>query len=245
MFDTTLTASRFSLDARRRFAALAAAVTVHALVVGFLTVGQLWAVDPVREHVVVPPLVVHLPPPLGGGGHTADRQSAQRSGAKRIPRQPAVQPVLVPVDVPRAADPALPPEPPRVPGTEGLGDADTTGPGIGDGPARPGVATGEPVEPPRRIGGDVKAPVAIARSAPPYPEAARKIRIEGVVLVEAVIDEAGNVVDARVLKDIGMGCGRAAVEAIRTWRYEPATLNGRPVSVYLEVRVSFRLHGAE
>jgi protein TonB len=107
------------------------------------------------------------------------------------------------------------------------------------------VATGEPVEPPRRIGGDVKAPVAIARSAPPYPEAARKIRIEGVVLVEAVIDEAGNVVDARVLKDIGMGCGRAAVEAIRTWRYEPATLNGRPVSVYLEVRVSFRLHGAE
>jgi len=245
MFDTTLTASRFSLDARRRLAALAAAVTVHALVVGFLTVGQLWAVDPVREYVVVPPLVVHLPPPLGGGGHTADRQSAQRSGATRIPRQPAVQPVLVLVDVPRAADPALPPEPPRVPGTEDLGDAETTGPGIGDGAARPGMDTAEPVEPPRRIGGGVKVPVAIARSAPPYPEAARKMRIEGVVLVEAVIDEAGNVADARVLKDIGMGCGQAAVEAIRTWRYEPATLNGRPVSVYLEVRVSFRLHGAE
>ena len=242
MFDTTLTASRVSVDARRRFAALAAAVAVHALAVGFLTVGQLWAVDPVREYVVVPPLVVHLPPPLGGGGHTANRQSAQRSGAARVQRHPTVQPVLVPVEVPRAADPELPPESPRVPGTEGLGDAETTGPGIGDGPAQPGAATGEP---PRRIGGDVKAPVAIVRSAPPYPEAARKMRIEGVVLVEAVIDEAGNVVDARVLKEIGMGCGQAAVEAIRAWRYEPATLNGRPVSVYLEVRVSFQLHDAE
>jgi len=35
------------------------------------------------------------------------------------------------------------------------------------------------------------------------------------------------------------------LEAIRSWRYEPATLSGRPVSVYLEVRVSFQLHGAE
>jgi protein TonB len=76
-----------------------------------------------------------------------------------------------------------------------------------------------------------------------YPELARRMRIQGVVRLEAVIDEHGNVVDARVLDDIGMGCGQAAVEAIRTWRYEPATLNGRPVSVYLEVRVSFQLRG--
>jgi protein TonB len=95
-----------------------------------------------------------------------------------------------------------------------------------------------------RVGGDVRAPVAISRPAPRYPEVARKARIEGTVLVEAIIDQVGSVVDARVLNDIGMGCGQAALDAIRGWRYEPATLNGRPVSVYLEVRVSFQLHGA-
>jgi len=76
-----------------------------------------------------------------------------------------------------------------------------------------------------RVGGDVRAPVAISRSAPRYPEVARKARIEGTVLVEAIIDQAGNVVGARVLNDIGMGCGQAALDAIRK-RYAAGLLLG-------------------
>jgi protein TonB len=242
MFETTLMASNPHRDARHRFAALAAAVTVHALVMGFLTVSQLWAVDPVREYVVVPPLVVHFPPPLGGG-RTADRQAGRSSNPRQVPQQQVVQPALVPEGTPRARDPETPFDGPHVPGLEGLTNGESTGPGIDTGPEQVDTDASAVVEAPRRIGGDVRAPVAIARSAPLYPEVARRMRIQGVVRVEAVIDERGNVVDARVLDDIGMGCGQAAVEAIRTWRYEPATLNGRPVSVYLEVRVSFRLRG--
>ena len=245
MFETTLTASNPHREGRQRLAALSAALAVHALALGVAAVGQLWAVEAVHDVVFVPPVVVHLPPPLGGGDRALARRSVQRAGQTRLPRQQVVQPVVVPVDVPRATDPEPSPDVARVPGTEGLSDGETTGPGIGKGPKQPGMETGSAAEPPRRIGGDVRAPVAIARSAPRYPEVARKMRIEGVVLVEAVIDEAGNVVDARVLDDIGMGCGQAALVAIRSWRYEPATLNGRPVSVYLEVRVRFQLHGAE
>ena len=247
MFETTLTASNPHREGRHRLAALPAALAVHALALGVVAVGQLWAVDSVHDVVLVPPLVVHLSPPLGGGDGTPGRRSGQRAGQTRVPRQHVVQPLVVPVEVPSASVPDLPPDVPQEPGTEGLGDGPGTGPGIGDGPARPGAENepGEPVEPPRRIGGDIKAPVAITRSVPRYPEIARKMRIEGVVLVEAIIDQAGNVVDARALNDIGMGCKQAALEAVRSWRYEPATLNGRPVSVYLEVRVSFQLHGAE
>lgn len=245
MFETTLTASKPQREGKRRLAALPVALAVHALVLGVVAVGQLWAVDAVRDVVLVPPLVVHLSPPLGGGDDTPGRRSVARAGRTRVPRQQVEQPVVVPVDAPRATGPEPSPDVPRVSGTDRLSEGPDTGPGFGKRPEQPKMEAGSAIEPPRRIGGDVRAPVALTRSAPRYPEVARKMRIEGVVLVEAIIDQAGNVVGARVLNDIGMGCGQAALEAIRSWRYEPATLSGRPVSVYLEVRVSFQLHGAE
>jgi protein TonB len=244
MFETTLTASRSQRDGTRRLAALPAAVAVHALALGVISVGQLWAVDPVRDVVLVPPLVVHLPLPPGGGDGKPPRRNPGRAAQTHVRQQQVAQPVVVPVEAARATESEPSSDVARVPGTEGLGDESGTGPGIGDGPGGTGLGQGVSPDAPMRVGGDVRAPVAISRPAPRYPEIARKARIEGTVLVEATIDQAGRVVDARVLNDIGMGCGQAALEAIRGWRYEPATLNGRPVSVYLEVRVSFQLHGA-
>jgi protein TonB len=246
MFDMTLMASKHRRDAGRTLAVLPLALAAHALALGVVMVGQLWAVDPVQECALVPPLIVHLPPRLGGGGEGREKvRAARKVPTTHVARQQLVQPAVVPADRPRTTDPERSADVPRVPGSERLGSGENTGPGIGDGPTRPGVDTAHPAEPPRRIGGDIEAPVAIARWAPKYPEYARKMRVEGVVVVEAVIDESGNVVRARFLNDIGMGCGDAAVEAIRTWKYKPATLDGRPVSVYLEVKVSFRLQGVE
>jgi protein TonB len=243
MFETTLTASRPQRDGTRRLAALPAAVAVHALALGAVAVGQLWGVEPVRDVVLVPPLVVHLSPPLGGGDGHPGRKNAGRAAQVRLRHPQVVQPVAVPVEVARATDREPSSDEAPVPGTEGFEDGPGTGPGIGDGTGGTGSDDGVSPEVPMRVGGDVKAPVAISRSAPRYPEVARKARIEGTVIVEAVIDPAGNVVDARVLSDIGMGCGQAALDAIRSWKYEPATFNGRPVRVYLTVTVSFRLHG--
>jgi protein TonB len=244
MFDTTLMGSKPRLEAGGRLLALPVALVVHALVLGVLAIGQLWAVDAVQECVFVPPLLVHIPPPLGGdGGEKA--KAVPKAVAEHTVRERLVQPPRVPVTTSGAARTDQPSDVSEVPGAVGPSGGTGQGPGIGEGPRQSGVENGPWVEPPIRVGGEVKAPVAIAHPAPRYPELARKMRIEGVAIVDAVIDRYGNVVEARLRHDPGFGCGEAALQAIQTWKYKPATLNGRPVSVFLEVRVSFRLQGGE
>ena len=72
-------------------------------------------------------------------------------------------------------------------------------------------------------------------------EAARRARITGVVIVETIIDKQGNVDNVRVLKALPMGLDNAAVEAVKKWKFKPATLNGRPVNVYFVLTVNFQL----
>lgn len=94
---------------------------------------------------------------------------------------------------------------------------------------------------PLLVGGEVIAPVKLHAPAPSYTEIARKARIQGVVIVQAVIDERGDVVDVKVLKGLPMGLDAQAVEAIRQWKFKPATLDGEPAAVYYNLTVSFRL----
>ena len=91
------------------------------------------------------------------------------------------------------------------------------------------------------VGGDVKAPVAITRVEPEYTELARKARIEGIVIIEAIIDPSGNVTDARVLKPLPLGLDQAALDAVKRWKFKPGTLNGQPVPVIYNLTVNFRL----
>ena len=94
---------------------------------------------------------------------------------------------------------------------------------------------------PVRVGGDVKPPVSIVRVEPTYTEIARKARIEGIVIIEAIIDRNGNVSDARVLKPLPMGLDQAALEAVKRWKFRPGTLNNQPVPVIYNLTVNFRL----
>lgn len=94
---------------------------------------------------------------------------------------------------------------------------------------------------PVRVGGDVKAPVAIRRVDPVYTDVARKARIEGVVIIEAIIDRNGDVTDVRVLKPLPLGLDISALEAVKRWKFTPGTLNGQPVPVIYNLTVNFRL----
>jgi TonB family protein len=76
---------------------------------------------------------------------------------------------------------------------------------------------------------------------PEYPRPARLAGIEGEVVLDVVIDEAGFVGEIEVLRSQPHGLTEAAVEAVRQWRYEPSTLHGRPVPVLVTVRVRFQL----
>ena len=104
------------------------------------------------------------------------------------------------------------------------------------------VAPAPPPAPvaPVRPGGDIKPPVRVKYVAPAYPEMARLSRIQGVVIIEAVIGVSGKVDNMRVLRSHTL-LEAAAVAAVRDWEYTPTLLNGNPTPVIMTVTVQFRL----
>lgn len=100
-----------------------------------------------------------------------------------------------------------------------------------------------PAEPegPIRVGGDVQPPVKVSAPSPQYTEIARKARIQGVVIVEAIINKTGAVTNVKILKGLPMGLDTAAADAVKKWKFKPATLNGKPVAVIYNLTVNFRL----
>jgi len=106
-------------------------------------------------------------------------------------------------------------------------------PAAGNGPFDPGV---DNVSNPR-----LRSETKIA---PVYPEGARRDRLTGSVIVQAVITRQGDVSDLIVLRtnQAGIGFEEAAMQAVAQWKYEPALRNGEPVDVLFTVFVEFKLH---
>lgn len=92
-----------------------------------------------------------------------------------------------------------------------------------------------------KVGGDVMAPVEVRRVQPTYPEELRNNRVQGTVILSAVIDEKGAVTKVEAVESPAPEMTKAAVEAVRLWTYRPATKKGKPVKVHLTVTVSFKL----
>lgn len=107
-------------------------------------------------------------------------------------------------------------------------------------PEGPPPAFEEPTGP-LPVGGDVSAPVKIYHPLPSYTEVARRAGVEGVVVLRAVVDKNGDVVDAKILRGLSFGLDQEALRTVRTWKYEPATLNGKPVAVFISVTARFSL----
>ena len=105
-------------------------------------------------------------------------------------------------------------------------------------PRAPGPSLESPDGP---LEGDLTPPRVIEKAVLAYTEAAREKRIQGVVIVRTVIAEDGSVEEVEVLKGLPEGLTESAVEAVKQWRFEPATLDGEPVSVYYNLTINFRL----
>jgi protein TonB len=92
-----------------------------------------------------------------------------------------------------------------------------------------------------RAGVGVREPKKIADVRPVYPAIAQSARVQGSVILEAVINERGAVERIKVLRSIPLLDG-AAIAAVQAWRYTPTTLNGVPVSVLMTITINFTLH---
>lgn len=111
-----------------------------------------------------------------------------------------------------------------------------------------GMSTVAPLAPkdkgpkaPVRVGGRVKEPRLINRVDPIYPALAKQTHMQGSVVIDAIIDEHGEVVEMKVVSGPPLLI-QAALDAVRRWRYEPTYLNEEPVPVQLNVTVTFRLN---
>jgi TonB family protein len=91
---------------------------------------------------------------------------------------------------------------------------------------------------PVRIGGNIKTPTKTRDVKPVYPPLAQTANVQGVVIIEALIDIDGKVVDARILRSIPL-LNEAALTAVMQWAFAPTLFNGVPRAVMMTVTVNF------
>ena len=89
---------------------------------------------------------------------------------------------------------------------------------------------------------DITPPKLVYSPAPSYSEKARKARYQGTVVLWLVVGVDGRAKKVAVMRSIGQGLDEKAVEAVTTWRFDPATRVGKPVPVVINVEVNFKLH---
>ncbi|MGD2113477.1 MAG: TonB family protein [Acidobacteriota bacterium] len=106
-------------------------------------------------------------------------------------------------------------------------------------PRRPTVRTGELVEP----GPGVIPPQLVTFAKPEYPPVARRLRVEGTVVVSVLVDENGDVIESRLDQRVRqkVGINEAAQEAARRAKYRPATKDGVRVKMWTTLKIPFRL----
>ncbi len=126
-------------------------------------------------------------------------------------------------------------------GADGLGDGDRNGLGSGDGNGYRSGGGGGSDRGAYQVGGEVSAPVLIAKYEPEFSEEARRAKFSGTVLLSVVVDENGIPRNIRVIRSVGLGLDQKAIEAVQRWRFRPGHKHGRPVAVQAAVEVSFRL----
>lgn len=107
-----------------------------------------------------------------------------------------------------------------------------------------GFAAGntQPVAPaaPLPIGGDVNPAKQISAVPPLYPSLARSQHVSGNVTIDALIDATGRVTTMKVVSGPSL-LHQAAMDALKKWKYRPATLDGKPTPMHLTVTIQFRL----
>jgi periplasmic protein TonB len=159
----------------------------------------------------------------------------QPTQPKAIPAFPVVEPSAPAPDVPVIDLPA-----PRIDICDSCG---VVGVPIGDGPVGHDLTSPPVIQPPKDpipVGGNIRPPTRVVYVAPVYPPLALAARVQGTVILQAVIDEKGSVRELRVLRGHPL-LDDAAMQAVDKWQFTPTLLNGTAVPVVMTVTVTFSL----
>jgi periplasmic protein TonB len=247
----------------RSFRSTAWAVAAHALailLIGYLVKTHVRFAAPVKTLQVtelsVPPQAPPKANAMGGGGGQRGPTPVTKGTPPKFAEEQIVPPKAPPLEQPKihieptievqkdvkmassipqigiASSPLVGMSMGNGRGT-GLG----SGSGAGLGPGSGGNTGGGP----KQIGGGVSAPVLIYGVEPEFSEEARKAKAAGNVLVNLWVDEKGNTTHVHVLRGMGMGLDEKALAAVKLYRFRPAMENGKPVTVEMNVEVTFQI----
>lgn len=92
------------------------------------------------------------------------------------------------------------------------------------------------------IGKGVTPPVPVYTADPPFTEDARGRNIQGTVMLRIIVDSHGLAQNVEVIKPLGYGLDRNAVETVKQYRFKPGLKDGKPVAVYMTIAINFRLY---
>jgi protein TonB len=214
-----------------------------------------------------PPKVLPVAPKEGGGGGGGNHQIIEPTKGnppKIVAKTVVLAPQVLRLDHPKlAVEPSEMVKMPDNPNLPNLGMTTSTqvalasqgrgsgsgfgsgqgggigmGRGVGMGPGSGGGYGGGVMS----VGGGVTAPTLVSRVSPEFTEEARQANFEGNVAIQLVVDQQGNPQNIRVVRRAGMGLDEKAMEAVRQYRFHPATFQGHPVAVQIVIDVDFHLH---
>ncbi len=241
MFERTLTSS-WDERSRRGMTTLTS-LGLQALAVGVLLILPLLrpAGIPILRQLATPvSLGQPEPEPIRSSAHAGANAPAAANPADIVLRQPP----RIPNQIAEAGDDVPPLGSgsgaylPGIRPTAGAGGV-LDALGIGARPILPAApaAVSHPVRLSHMREGDL-----VRKVLPIYPPLARSARIQGTVVMEAMISKSGTIEKLRLLSGHPL-LAPAAVEAVRQWRYRPYILNGEPVEVETQITVNFSLAG--
>lgn len=196
---------------------------------------------PLLHQLPTPISLSPVPPgPVAVRSRSAAGAVADRSVAEIVLRQPNTIPPQIAPGEGEVAPPTIA-SGPYIPGTRGSGDSTGVWNSLGTGSApvipKGPVSTVQTVRLSHMSEGDL-----VHKVVPAYPPLARTARIQGAVILQAVISKSGTIENLKLLSGHPM-LTAAAVEAVRQWRYRPYILNGEPVEVETQITVNFSLGG--
>ena len=229
----------------------AVSLVLHILIIGTVLMIPLYYTEVIDLRGFTKTFLVGPPPPPPPAPPAMEKIVRAAPKVRLLQSGRLISPVAIPREIAMLKEAPLPPDtsgdgviggvPGGIPGGQAGG---VLGGIIGGSGSKIITATPLPPAPVKRIvrvGGQIKPPRLLSKTEVVYPTLARATKVEGTVTIEAVIDEQGDVVQARVVSGPALLI-QAALQEVTKWKYEPTLLNGQPVSIQMIVYVNYHLY---
>jgi TonB family protein len=92
-----------------------------------------------------------------------------------------------------------------------------------------------------KVGGDVTSPKVLSRVEPQYTQEDKANKIQGTVKLKLIVTAEGTADSIEVVRSLTPGLDQKAIDAVTQWTFQPATKEGKPVDVWVNIEVNFRL----